>query len=367
MSAEQKSRLSELKAWWSALPLVERVFGIYSLFFVLWGAVAAVNDLRGLGVPSWVFPATVFVLLLPLVVYLRRSRVDRIAYWLEDPAKRLSHSTPERMGELAEQTIAAFVSAQDTAFDTSSLQLGSLAWTHGAMPIADVALSADHVWRNFHYRIELKPRTKEIHTATATLRVDRPLPEDEEWWVSVARTKQALDEEYLDRRCLLRELAPVETGLWEESLDWIKASLETGEAGLTWGALSEQEDKPELVRYRFPRRSAEGEGPLTRLQVTATYPWPASTRAFPVVMPNYFCAGDTIEVSIEIPEGNVLNRPYVMWSHGRRVGSQYDPREWEPSFEAPNKVTVYNKEPGPLLVWPGSGIVFTWSAATAGR
>ncbi|MBI3522087.1 MAG: hypothetical protein HY071_03170 [Chloroflexi bacterium] len=226
------------------------------------------------------------------------------------------------------------------------------AWVFGCLPFLTLEEQPERVLSDFRYEIHVDPADDaRTYTATTSLSARRILPTPS-LWVGLARTTDALVDEYITSGCILRELVPVEQSLWDElAFSGKFAATLTVERQRYVGRLDRQSN--DLIRLLFDEVPVSVEPRETTL--LCKFVIPRATRMFPVKLASYFCHGRT-EISFTIAEPVRTLGVFVSMA-----GLQPQDERGESADIRARSASIKVRSKADALLWPGSGVVFVWT------
>jgi hypothetical protein len=282
----------------------------------------------------------------------------------DDVEKLVPH---DRRTSLLRSLLAA--DSKDPAWD-------DLVYGQAVLPLMEAAQNPQLTVRNMDYTVEVHldktikhgDRVLPIHNVETLASSERVLPQRSAagYWVSVARTPEALDREFTSPGCLLRELVELrdEDGVPLETAQWHEVMVEHCHVGVTVNGqaqnVADPDSKPsDVVRWYF---TPEGEDVAQRvpLRVSFDFPVSADVDRFPVMFSGYYCAGSTV-ATIKVyglAEGVDL-RCNAFFARG--LDPQASGGDVKKSAGALCKQASFSTGRDSIL-WPGSGVIFDWHA-----
>jgi hypothetical protein len=213
--------------------------------------------------------------------------------------------------------------------------------------------------------------TMRAHLAETVLRARRVLPppnHDDLYWVSIARTPEALAGEYAEEACLLREIVELDPS-WPDD-EWRQRIEQLSSARiLVNGKTTEARTRPDpdlqtglavtqgLVRWYFHASDLPVEPLTERTNISLALDFPMRIDYFSVNLTSYYTTGPsniTLRIYDAPADFRLNHQPFL----GRALGHGQLDVDYKIKQELCHQVTVTTSDLS--LLWPGSGLVAWW-------
>jgi hypothetical protein len=210
--------------------------------------------------------------------------------------------------------------------------------------------------------VEIAGRRSTIHLVESLCRSERLLPAGDESriWVSLARTQDALMNEYSSAGCLLREqvdLPDLPAERWREEMLRL-SHVNVIVNGRTMPLEISEDDSLDIVRWEIglSDNTADERVPVT---VAVSFPLSPDVSNFPIIFASYYCAGQT-EISFSVYHPTEAVELQVDDFCSRRAGGMraHDLVRRIADDGRLNSVTLATAKDS--ILWPGSGMLFGW-------
>ncbi|MFL6129001.1 MAG: hypothetical protein ACJ73E_08035 [Mycobacteriales bacterium] len=272
----------------------------------------------------------------------------------------------ERRRRLAQALIGA---------ESDDAEWNELVYSQALVPLLTAGRQSYLVVRNMNYSVQVHLNQRatvggtsitfhSVETSANSERVLPPAGADGSYWISVARSERALAEEFKLIGCLARELVPLDGLIGSDWAEAMKALCRVF-VSIDGQVQDVKPDEfssslPDVVRWRF---KPEIDAAERRVPVQATFDFPvrSSESRFPVIFAGYYCAGSTV-INLKVYNGggplalscdSFFGRGPGLHRDGNQVVEMQGTLCQQLSFSTGRE----------SILWPGSGLVFSWSAA----
>ncbi|WP_405166018.1 hypothetical protein OG203_13620 [Nocardia sp. NBC_01499] len=248
-----------------------------------------------------------------------------------------------------------------------SPQWADIVWQRGLEPLLEVGRNAELVIWDAKYDIaihliERRCGDVDVFRVDTLSRARRALPTaaTRKYWVSVARTEEALQVEYQFSNCLTRELVMmpgVDPAVWRTAVadfclvrmwfDGVAAQVH----------VDNSEGLSDVVRWYIDIPEEQQVSTAVPYTLQFDFPIPSAERNFPVLFNGYYSAGASeVTLRIDDPSGasELRYEQFLAYGLGAYVG------EFSRSVDSTHSQQISFSTPRESLLWPGSGIVFHW-------
>lgn len=248
-----------------------------------------------------------------------------------------------------------------------SPQWADIAWQRGLAPLLDAGRAAELVVWDAKYDISIHLVERQC-ADMAVFRVDtlsrarRALPavSGKKYWVSVARTEEALQVEYQFPNCLTRELVTlprVDPASWRAAVgDFCRVRMWFD--GVAAPVHVDRSDGlSDVVRWYIDVPEEHQTSSAVPYTLQFDFPIPSDERNFPVLFSGYYSAGASeVTLRIDDPAGTSELRyeQFLAYGLGAYAG------EFSRSEDDTHSQQISFSTPQDSLLWPGSGILFHW-------
>jgi hypothetical protein len=276
-------------------------------------------------------------------------------------AKRVRRLIPSRQREGLAQTLI------EAHSDDSR-------WTHLVWANAlDPLMNASH--RPWEYTVDMKYEADVfldrsvtvgdtvllVHTVAVHQNSFRVLRRDgyPRLWISLARTSDALRDEFDSPACLARELVPMGD---LEGVEWQKAILESCRVGITLDGdpLELVADTTtggvDVVRWLLAA-DCELTNDRVRVDIRFDFYVARDTDSFPVMFSGCYCAGIT-DISLRLHDETRKHELECEYFMGRALDAASTPGTSRSDNSVYRQITFSTGKDS--ILWPGSGVMFRW-------
>ncbi|GAA5084288.1 hypothetical protein [Nocardia iowensis] len=248
-----------------------------------------------------------------------------------------------------------------------STQWADVVWQRGLEPLLKAGSKAELVIWDAKYDIsihlvERRCGDLDVYRVDTLSRARRALPEatSRKYWVSVARTKEALQVEYQFSNCLTRELVMmpgVDPSAWRAAVAGFCLVRMWVDGVAAPVHVDNSEGLSDVVRWYIDIPEEQQTSTAVPYTLQFDFPIPSDERTFPVLFNGYYSAGASeVTLRIDDPSGTseLSYEHFLAYGLGAYVG------EFSRSVDSTHSQQISFATPRDSLLWPGSGIVFHW-------
>jgi hypothetical protein len=260
--------------------------------------------------------------------------------------------------------------------DSKDDEWNDLVYGQAVVPLMAAARTPESTVKNMEYTVEVHlnrtvtygepQRELLVHNVETLASSDRvlPPPTAEGYWISVARTRAALDAEFRIPGCLLREIVELRDGSGHvlPPDEWFTAMKELCLVRVTInGQLQDPQPvvgrAPDVVRWYFAPAAEEV---VERVPVRMSFDFPISADVdrFPVMFSGYYCAGSTV-VTMKVYGLDKEAELRCDAFFGRGLGPQSGDADIKQTIGTLSRQASFSTGRNSIL-WPGSGVIFDW-------
>lgn len=245
-----------------------------------------------------------------------------------------------------------------------------LIWNKGLTPLLQAGVRIDQIVWDAKYDIVINLSDSRalagnapVHHVETLSRARRALAsvEPRKYWVSAARTANALAMEYSFSNCLTRELVAIpdmDQHSWEE---YVKKSCRVRMSidGVNLRVYTEpNEGLTDTVRWYIDVPESMWARGVVPYTLHFDFPVPRGEQNFPVIFNGYYSAGTTeitlrINDSVDTCARNLSHVSFIASGLGGYAG------DFSRSRQSRSQAIIF-ATPNMSLLWPGSGIYFQW-------
>ncbi|GAA2298030.1 hypothetical protein GCM10010402_65790 [Actinomadura luteofluorescens] len=247
-----------------------------------------------------------------------------------------------------------------------SPEWADIVWHEGLAPLLEAGSRAQQIVWDAKYDVVLRLDAQRIngrvyHRVETLSRARRVLPpvRPRRYWISAARTEDALATEFGVPNCLVREIISIPS---VEPADWRDLVIGACRVQMTVNGTQLQvqtdisESLLDVVRWYIDVPTEEWVDTAVPYTLQFDFPIPQEEHTFPVILNGYYSAGAT-EISLRLNDASGVHRldcsSFVAHGLGRHAGDLI-------RHDAPDQTFVMFSTPSSSLLWPGSGVLFHW-------
>ncbi|RAY12442.1 hypothetical protein DPM19_25180 [Actinomadura craniellae] len=248
----------------------------------------------------------------------------------------------------------------------TSPEWAGIVWREGLNPLIEAGRKPHQIVWDAKYDISIHINGQLLdgtpyHRVETLSRARRVLPavRPRRYWVSAARTEEALLTEFGIPNCLVRELITIPSVDPTRWRDLVAAACQVRMA-INGTYLQVQTEPAEglldVVRWYIDMPSEEWAGGLVPYTLQFDFPLQQTERSFPIIFNGYYSAGTT-EISLRLSDDSETHRlecsPFIAHGLGSYGGDLVRGDGGNPQF------SMFST-PSSSLLWPGSGVLFHW-------